>query len=168
MAELVFHGTNASYSYGGMIFQRGEPRDAGEHEEYLLSTGLFSHARVTEPKVAPKKRGGVVFKDAPAKDAVPDFPANGFRTKRDLQTYAREHLGYEADLNKALKTLNEEARGKYTEKYAKPAAEAAEERPDDLFDDDDELDTAAGLVPQTPAPADAEAGETPADDDIDD
>lgn len=147
MAQIIFKGPNHSYTYAGTTFTKGEAREATEEQvEYLMGTGQFAHVRERTADApaarGPRRRGGVTIRDDD-NNGTPDFPANGFRTKREVQTFARVHLGYEADLHLSLKALNAEAEKAHAEKFLKPAEEVAEERPDDLFDGE-EIDTAVG------------------------
>ena len=168
MPKMMFEGPNPSFSHNGRRFLRGEDPannadgsynvESEEDAEYLISTRKFSYAT----EATTQKKGRVTIggrgksKPVPGQDAeppktvggAPEFPANGFQNKRDLQAFAREHLEYEADLNKALKTLNAQALAAYTEKFVKPAEAANEERPSDLGldDDDGEIDTARNIV----------------------
>ena len=171
MPKMIFEGPNPSFSHNGRRFLLGEDPtknpdgsynvESEEDAEYLISTRKFSYATEgTAPKKGRVTIGGrgrskpVPGQDAeplPTVQGAPVFPANGFQSKRDLQAFAREHLEYEADLTKALKTLNAQALDKFNEKFVKPAEAANEERPSDLgLDDEDEIDTARTITTLDP------------------
>lgn len=153
MSKVKFKGPGASYTYGNHRFIRdteSETQDVPDKvADALIATGRFETVRGAETvpaKTVKGKRPGITIKTAGGnlpdlkEGQKPEWPAQGFKEKRELEAYARKYLGYEADLRKALKTLTAEAQAKYAKLFLEAEQAAAEEHPDDLFDDD-ELNT---------------------------
>lgn len=157
MSKVKFKGPGVSYSYGNYRFIRDTDSAVQEVpekvSEALIATGRFETVRGgvdAEVKVVRGKRPGITIKTGGAlpdlkEGQKPEWPADGFKDKRDLEAYARKYLGYEADLRKALKTLNADARAVYGKLFLEEERAAAEEHPEDLFDDD-ELNTTVEAV----------------------
>ena len=125
MQVMLKKGGPLSYTFGGKQFNREVPAVVADSvADELIETGLFTRVSLDDTPAKGKtviKRKGVPTVEG--SEEIPALPANGFKTKKLIVEYAKEHFDLDLNINRSKKELTALVTAAHVEKYGAPVAE---------------------------------------------